>query len=580
MKKYYGSEIAERLRHRLKTLYGNEAKPCFSRLLALVGRYGLLAASSVPRTLWSEKDALLIAYPGMISDAKGVPLRALKSFADANLRTCFSAIHLLPFFPYSSDDGFSVIHYRQVNPDVGTWEDVQAIGEHFQLMFDLVLNHVSRQSGWFEDFLTGTAPGRHYFIEAAANADVAAVVRPRTTPLLSPSQTRSGIKYVWTTFSEDQVDLNYANPDVLFEILDILLFYVGKGARIIRLDAIAYLWKRLGTPCIHLTETHEVVKIFRDVLRMIAPEVLLLTETNVPHPENIQYFGNGDEAHLVYQFPLPPLILHALVSEQASFLTKWASELQPPPPGCTFLNFTASHDGIGVRPLEGLVPPEETGRLLEHVSRRGGRISNRKTQDGKELPYELNITWFDAMGGARGESSAIHVQRFLCSQAIALALRGIPAVYFHSLTAAPNDLKELKKTGHNRAINRGKWRAEELQRQIKDPAGTAGSVFPRYGALLTIRRQHSAFHPDAAQRVLDLHPKLFVLLRRNASTGEQILAIHNVSSGEVRVAPQALQGVLPPKKSCTDLLSDGSYSLDAQKDLALAPFQATWLCWK
>jgi len=121
--------------------------------------------------------------------------------------------------------------------------------------------------------------------------------------------------------------------------------------RIARLDAVAFLWKELGTNCLHLPETHELVKLFRDVCEIVAPRAIILTETNVPHAENVSYFGQGDEAHMVYQFSLPPLLLHAFITGNGQYLTHWASGLEPPPAGCTFFNFTASHDGVGVRPF-------------------------------------------------------------------------------------------------------------------------------------------------------------------------------------------------------------------------------------
>ena len=349
--------------------------------------------------------------------------------------------------------------------------------------------------------------GGSYFIEVDPAADLSAVVRPRSLPLLTAVTTPAGKRLVWTTFSDDQIDLNFANPDVLFELLDILLFYISMGARIIRLDAIAYLWKRIGTPCIHLPETHEVVKLFRDFLELVAPDVLLLTETNVPQPENYSYFGNGDEAHAVYQFALPPLLLHALQSGTSKYLTAWASALPVLPAGCAVLNFTASHDGIGVRPLQGLLPDEEIRTLVERVRTLGAEVSTQRNSDGSDSPYELNITYFDAMRG-NGDPDPLHVQRFLCSQTIPMVLKGIPAVYFHSLTATPNDVEGVKRTGRARSINRRKWSQNELEDALKDEKSPAARVFREYTRLLQLRAQHAAFHPDGAQRILEYGRKL------------------------------------------------------------------------
>ncbi|MBU1694926.1 MAG: sugar phosphorylase [Verrucomicrobia bacterium] len=554
MKSYYSSAVMQRLRGRLERLYGRRAERCLSRLAMLIGRYGIGDDPVPAAPRWSEKDAVLITYADMIHAPAEKPLYTLKRFLDSRLEGAFRTVHLLPFFPSSSDDGFSVIHYRTVDPALGDWVDVRALGERFCLMFDLVLNHVSRQSGWFLDYKACLAPGRHYFIEPDPEADLSAVVRPRSTPVQHPVHTRAGERHVWTTFSEDQVDLDYTNPDVLFELLDILLFYISMGARLLRLDAIAYLWKKVGTSCIHLPETHEIVKLFRDFLEIAAPDVLLLTETNVPHAENVRYFGQGDEAHLVYQFSLPPLVLHALLRGDASALARWAASLADPPPGCTFLNFTASHDGIGIRPLQGLLAEKEIGWLADEVRARGGQVSLKRDSDGTESPYELNVTWFSALADPDPER---HIARFLCSQAILLALKGIPAVYFHSLTATPNDQDGVSSTGRARSINRHKWPLAELEDQLAKPDLPGARVFQRMTDLLRERAAHAAFHPDGTQRVLDFGPDVFAIERAAPDGGERLLAVHNVTDRTVQVHLPAGSG--------------------ASRPLALRPYAFEWI---
>ncbi len=421
-------DIMYRLRGRLERLYGKKSgSQLLERLTLLAGRYAvedLREPSPKGGPHWNEQDTLLITYGDMVCAPEEKPLKTLGRFLDQRLKGAISNVHILPFFPYSSDEGFSVIDYLEVDDRLGSWEDVQAIGKELGLMFDLVLNHTSRQSSWFTNFVNGIAPARDYFIIIDPETDLKAVVRPRTSPLLSPTQTAVGERCVWTTFSTDQIDLNFANPDVLFEFLDILLDYVKRGARIIRLDAIAYLWKRSGTSCLNLPETHEIVKLLRDVLAMLAPQVILLTETNLPHEQNLSYFGEGDEAHMVYQFSLPPLLLHALHTGSGQYLNEWANSLPPIPTGCTYLNFTASHDGIGVRPLEGLVPETEIERLIATVEERGGYVSKRTDgTSGSEKPYEFNITYFDALSDFGHSITDRHIARFLCSQAIMLGLK-------------------------------------------------------------------------------------------------------------------------------------------------------------
>lgn len=531
MKSLMGNLVLYRLKERFERLYGRHAELCLRRAMMLVGRYGIGFDGISPRSLWDHTDTILITYPDMINALGELPLRTLNRFLKEHLKEAFSIVHLLPFFPFSGDDGFAVEDYRSVRPGLGTWDDIHQIGTNFSLMMDLILNHVSRYHPWFKDYLDGIAPARNYFIETDPSTDLRNVVRPRSTPLLTHVITSRGPRYIWTTFSAEQIDLNYHNPDVLFEFLDLLLYYISHGARIIRLDAIAYLWKKIGTPCIHLPETHEIVKLIRDFLSLTAPGTILLTETNVPQEENLSYFGEGDEAHMVYQFPLPPLLLHALLRENSTILTGWLRSLPEPPPGCTFLNFTASHDGIGLRPAEGILPPDEIAGLVHHCRKRAGRITSRKQPDGSEAPYELNITYFDALGEENTASPAARhrqLQRFVCSQLVSLQLKGIPAIYFNSLVAAPNDLERVKKLGYARAINRTKWQEKELLRRISS-RGIPGRAFHTLVRALRIRRKIPSFHPDGLQRVLNLGEQVLAVERRSPDGRQAVLCLNNLT---------------------------------------------------
>lgn len=485
---------------------------------------------------WSEKDQWVITYGDSIIEEGEPPLAVLNDFLQARLGERISGVHVLPFFPWSSDDGFSVIHYREVNPELGDWSHVRELASHYDLMADLVLNHVSRESLWFVDYLSGSLPGRDYFIEVDPDTDVSQVVRPRSSPLLVPISTRRGTRYLWATFSEDQLDLNFENPDVLLEFIGILLFYLEQGTRIVRLDAVAFLWKRLGTPCIHLPETHTVVRLLRAIVDHVAPGTLLITETNVPHQENISYFGLDrlpkgppDEAHMVYQFALPPLLLHTLTRGEASTLQSWLSSLPVLPEHCTYLNFTASHDGIGVRPLEGLLPDHERDALLELMHKFGGFVSMRSNPDGSDTPYEINITWFEAMRGTRRGPDPWQIARFLCSQAIMLSLQGIPALYIHTLTGTLNDVEGVERSGRLRSINRRRWQRRELDLLLDSPSTPTHDVFNALSRLLEQRRQEPCFHPSAAQRVLDSAPELLAVERGPLHDGRRLLALYNVT---------------------------------------------------
>jgi len=569
----------------LAFLYGEErASALLERLRIILRRFRqrnprLPTAQEcpAPQDRLTQRDAVLITYGDQVTEPGRPPLQSLADVLERTVGGVVTTVHLLPFFPYSSDDGFSVVDYTAVDPALGTWEDVERLGRRFRLMFDAVINHISAQSRWFQEFLRGNPGFADYFITVEEGTDLSQVVRPRALPLLHRFQTAQGERLVWTTFSADQVDLNYANPEVLLRIIEVLLFYVEKGAEVIRLDAIAYLWKKVGTPCIHLEETHRVVKLFRAVLDAVAPHVLLITETNVPHEENISYFGDGhDEAQLVYQFPLPPLVLHAFHTGDGTRLSAWASGLATPSDETTFFNFLASHDGIGVRPVEGILSPSEVDALVKRTLAHGGYVSYKTNPDGSRSVYELNISFFDALSDpGSDEPLDLQARRFLTSQAIMLSLAGVPGIYVHSLFGSRSYHAGVERTGHYRSINREKFRRSALERELADPASLRYRVFHPYHRLLRIRAAHPAFHPNGPQRVLSLHPALFALLRTAPDGSEAILCIHNVSGEEVevRLGPD----VLPSRAPLQDLIGGGTFSAGGPTGLSLRAYQTVWL---
>lgn len=557
-----------KIEQRLVRLYGDRASEAAQAILAAFERVELADATSGER--WNERDVVLITYGDQISSDELNPLQTLQRFlTERDLPRLINTVHFLPCFPYTSDDGFSVVDYRTVDPELGDWQDVAAIGSDCQLMLDLVLNHISQESEWFKKYLAGESPCDGYFIEADPGEDLSAVTRPRSLPLLSEFETSRGPRWLWTTFSRDQVDLNYAEPALLAEMLAILLEYVSHGAKIIRLDAIAYLWKRIGTNCIHLPETHEVVKLMRDVFDQLAPQALLLTETNVPHEENVSYFGDGDEAHMVYQFSLPPLLLDAFINDDAIPLKRWLQNLQSPPAGTTYFNFTASHDGVGVRPLEGHVDAERLQRMVDKVHSLGGAIGTRRQADGTDTPYEMNVSYLSALTPDSGDVHE-HAKRFLASQAVMLALQGMPAIYFHSLVGTENDLEGMQSSGIPRRINRRKFSLSELNDRLNAAGSLPQLVFAGIRELLEIRTQQSAFHPEAEQNYVESHSDQVLSFERvSRQSGQSILIATNFGEEDVVVElPQDYTAAI-------DLIGDKN-SVDQSK-LTLAPAQIVWL---
>jgi sucrose phosphorylase len=570
--------VQKRIHQRLIKLYTPEqAEALITSLLHRVEHYGEALAKTNFKPTWDEKDVVLITYGDSIkhSDEK-YSLRCLKDFADKRLKDLFSVIHLLPIFPYTSDDGFSVADYRAIRSDLGSWEDVNALNEKFELMFDFVLNHCSRVSLYFADFRGDRDPYRDFFIYEDPDADWSKVVRPRSTPLLTEIPTHDGLRHVWTTFSADQVDLNYRNPNVLLEMLDIMLFYLTQGSRITRLDAIAFLWKEVGTSCLHLPETHEVVKLMRDISEAVCPGSVMLTETNVPHEENISYFGDGDEAQMVYQFSLPPLLLHAIHSSNTHYLYDWLKHLTPPPEGCTYFNFTASHDGIGVRPLEGLLPEEELKQLLDDMRASGAYVSTRRNTDGIDVPYEINVTYYDSFRSPGHQSAPWQVARFLLSQTVALSLRGIPGIYLHSLLGTPNDHKRVEVTGTTRAINRHQWDLDELSALLEVPESSTSILMTEYSRRIKIRRDQPAFHPDAEQLILDLDDKLLGIMRV-AENGQKIVALYNFTKTFRSINDGFLRALLGSNVEMWNDLLNSSLLVHENGSLKLKPYACHWL---
>ncbi len=553
---------------------------CYQRLRVLLDdfqtRYPHLSRQPVNAAeRVTERDVVLITYGDLLKEPGTPPLRSLRLFLNERATGTISTVHILPCFPYSSDDGFAVIDYLAIDPGLGDWDDIDRLGEHFKLMFDAVINHVSAESAWFQGFLAGDPAYQDFFITVDPAEDLSAVVRPRALPLLSAFETAHGLCHVWTTFSSDQIDLNFAQPDVLLKIVEVLLFYVAHGASLIRLDAIAYLWKSSGTPCIHLPETHKVVQLFRDILDRVAPGVSLITETNVPHSENISYFGDGtNEAQLVYQFTLPPLLLHTFATGDATALSEWAAGLDTMSDQTTFFNFTASHDGIGVRPVEGILSPEEVDGLVQRAQQHQGDVSYKTNPDGTRSPYELNINYFDALSNpAGGEPLELQARRFLASQAIQLAFVGVPGIYIHSLLGSRNWNAGVTQTGHLRTINREKLDLKAVEAALNDPGSLRSLVFYPYQQLLARRGAEKAFHPNGPQQVLQLHPSVVTLLRTSPDGTEQIVAIHNAANQKLTL--DLKQVPLPRAHTYHDLLS--GRHIEAGTRIAIQPYEVLWL---
>ncbi len=517
---------------------------------------------------WRESDVVLITYADQFSRVNEKTLKTFNRFYKKHLNASFPVVHFLPFYPWSSDDGFSVKNYVQIDTRYGDWKDVAEIKKSCRLMFDFVCNHISAQSDWFQGYLQGRPEYQDFFIALNPATDLSAVTRPRALPLLTPFTLASGeVKFIWTTFSPDQVDLNFANPNVLLAMVDVLMQYLERGADYIRLDAVGFMWKTPGTSCIHLENTHQLVKLFRAIVDVAAPGTLIITETNVPHKDNVSYLGEGDdEAHMVYQFPLPPLVLHAIRTQSVTTLRQWASVLPMRGNGkTTWFNFLASHDGIGLNPLRGIIDEPEIVALVDTLEKEGAKVNWKNNPDGSRSPYELNATYMDALTPPSWSDDE-RLARFILAHALLLTFPGVPAVYIQSVLGGRNDYDGVKRLGYNRAINRQKYDEDEIENLLAAPNSLRARTLEALTHLIAVRQRHRAFHPDSDFCITEKCNGVLEIIRGNAQD-EIIIALFNFT--------ERSQTLSLDEGCYQDLISEKLVDGEA---ITLRPWQSVWLC--
>lgn len=551
-----------------KIYAGTFPEATFARLLADIAT--AREAIKLPRKAhWDEQDVVLITYADQFREADKPTLSTFSRFYQQHLQSTFPLVHLLPFFPWSSDDGFSVIDYHQVDPLCGDWQDIARLHQETRLMFDFVCNHMSAHSAWFSHFLAQDPGWDDFFISMPPATDLSAVTRPRTSPLLTPFKMADGdTRFIWTTFSADQIDLNFANPEVLLRMVNVLLDYLKRGADYVRLDAVGYMWKTPGTRCIHLEKTHQLVKLFRAIADQVAPGTVIITETNVPHQDNISYLGNGhDEAQMVYQFSLPPLVLHAIHTGSARALRQWASALDLSSNDTTFFNFLASHDGIGLNPARGILSEVEIVALVRDLALEGALVSYKNNPDGTTSPYEINVTYLDALN-REDDDDATRLKRFLLAHAILLVFPGVPAIYIQSILGGRNHYDGVRAAGHNRAINRQKHDLKQIEADLAGGNWLRQQVYTRLGQLIQLRRRQPAFHPDNPMTLYESENAVLVLRRHQPESGDGLLCVFNLSGRSVETQ-------LPVAHTLQDVVS--GEKIDGTQPVKLDAWQFMWL---
>ncbi len=587
------SKARERMFGRLRFLYGDaQAKaymPELERILKV--HYAHKPQEMIdaekhfdPRERFTEKEMVLITYGDLIRGQERSPLATLHKFVNTYNRGAISTLHILPFFPYSSDKGFAIIDFSRVDPKLGTWEDIEDMSGRYNLMFDGVLNHCSSRSQMFREFLDGNSDYRDFFIFYTSPDELTAdqrskIFRPRTSDILTKFDTIDGPRYVWTTFSDDQIDLNYRNPAVLMMVIQGLLLYVRRGADILRLDAVTYIWAEPGTECVHLQQTHEIVKLLRDVMDVVAPGVALITETNVPHADNVSYFGNGyDEAHMVYNFGLSPLVLHTFYRQDTTILSSWAENLKVDSDVATFFNILDTHDGIGLMGVKGILSKEDLDFIIQGAIERGAHISYKMTEDRTEEPYEINTTWWSAINpDDTQENIAFQVKRYIASRSIGLVLQGVPGVYAHGVIGTPNDHELVRKTGIKRDVNRGMIDSKAVAEGLKDPDSKISNIRREERGIHLIRTGQRAFHPHGNQHVLMISPDVFTVLRTSPEGDQHILAITNVTNRVCSIEIPLFE-VNVGETRWYDLIGEKEWVAENRKlSITLQPYDVIWL---
>ncbi|WP_286089142.1 sugar phosphorylase [Enterobacter sichuanensis] len=560
------NKVNAKIKELINRIYGEMFSD--AQLNALLENIGKAASviTETRKTGWDENDVVLITYADQFSAEGEKALPVFTRFYNKWLSASFSHVHLLPFYPWSSDDGFSVIDYHEVAPETGAWRDVAELKQSTSLMFDFVCNHMSAKSKWFANYLKQTPGYDDFFIAVDPQTDLSAVTRPRALPLLTPFTLHDGsVRHLWTTFSDDQVDLNFASPKVLIAMVDVLLHYLIEGARYIRLDAVGFMWKTPGTCCIHLEQTHLLIQLFRAITDVVAPGTVIITETNVPHQDNISYFGNGEnEAQMVYQFSLPPLVLHAVHSQDVRVLSEWAASLTLPSTNTTWFNFLASHDGIGLNPLRGILPESEILSLVEKLQHEGALVNWKNNPDGTRSPYEINVTYLDVLS-TRDCNDNQRVARFILAHAVLLSFPGVPAVYIQSILGSRNDYEGVERLGYNRAINREKYVAGQIDGALENKKSLRYQVYSALSRLIALRRAEKAFHPDS-EAYFSAPDDAILKITRVAATGEKITAIFNFSERTQTVQSDISVG--------RDLIAGNAIT---DTTLTLTPWQVLWI---
>ncbi len=525
------------IRRKLSTIYSTnyskrELKTYADEIFRIINRYNKFGKKG-KKVKISEKTSALICYgDSLLNGNKEKTIKTFRKFYKKKLGNLFEIIHFLPFYPSSSDSGFAVKDHYQIDKKLGNWTDIYGQSKITNIMADVVINHASSKGLWFKNFLINKSPGKDYFLTVDNKFNISKVIRPRENRLLKKISVFKKNFFIWRTFSDDQIDLNFKNPRVLLRIIKIMINLANHGATIFRLDAVAYLWKKSGSKCINLKETHETIRLLRIVCNLLKSKPIIITETNLPEKENLSYFGvNNNESHWIYNFSLPPLLIHSFLFEDSTCLNKWCKNLPSTKIGNSYFNFLASHDGIGMRPAEGYLDKKKLLKFYKRLKKNGGQLSYRKVQGSFKRVYEANITLFNAFKKSDYDKKGkFFLERYISAHAIMIAFEGVPAIYFNSIFGTSNDEYKYIISGNKRDLNRYKWNKKKLDNLLKNKSSKQSIFYKQILKLILIKKQNKGFHPNAKRENLNMGKKIFCFKRTSLDKKQIIYNITNLSS--------------------------------------------------
>lgn len=429
-----------------------------------------------------ENKIMLITY----ADSMGQNLKDLKEVLDTHFKKAVGGVHILPFYPSSADRGFAPLTYKEVEPKFGDWTDIEALKENYYLMFDFMVNHISKQSEYFKDFQRYKDDSKYsdFFIRyhdfwedgepTEEEVDLIYKRKPRA-PSIEVEFKDGTAEKIWCTFDKEQLDLNMESEVVKEFIKENLKFLADKGASIIRLDAFAYAIKKAGTSCFFIEpDIWELLDYCKDILT--EKDVEILPEIHEHYSIQLKIAEKG---HPVYDFSLPMLLLHSIYSSNSRRLRDWLKK-------CPDNQYTTldTHDGIGVVDVKDLMTDQEIEATREMLYKQGSNVKkvySSEAYDNLDI-YQINCSYYSALGNDNDS--------YLLARAVQFFAPGIPQIYYVGMLAGENDIELLEETKVGRNINRHYYSKAEIDKEVKRP------VVQKLIKLMEFRNYYSAFDGD------------------------------------------------------------------------------------